>query len=82
MTAQEYLNLTWELNDALEENKFFEEQGLCFNYRTYGFADIIYFGDQALYCSEDYSEREYISIKKVVIKNFKGYVKALKSVKL
>ncbi len=87
MTAQEYSDLTAELNEALEDNKYLENQGLCFNYRTYGYADVICFGDQPLYCSEDggnwdYEKDKEIPIKKVVIKAFKEYVKALRNVKL
>jgi len=87
MKAQEFVDLIEELNEALLDNKYFEDQFLCFNYRCYGYVDGIYFGNHNVYCSEndstwDHDKNVEISVKDVVIKNFKDYVKALKQVKL
>lgn len=87
MKPQEFVDLTEELNEKLLENKYLENQGICFNYRCYGFVDVICFDDYTVYCSEndslwDYEENIELSVKDVVIRNFGEYVKALNQIRL
>lgn len=87
MTAQEFTDLVLELNSSLEGNKFIENVGLCFSYHTNYYYDQILFGEFPVYCSENDSLHNHetdkeISVKEVTVKNFKGYVNALKTIKL
>lgn len=49
----EYLDLINELNEAILENKFFENLGMGFSYTTNGWCHSIDFGNFNLYNSEN-----------------------------
>lgn len=87
MTAQEFADLTLELNDSLDGNKYLENLGVTFMYRTNYYYDQILFGDFVVFCSENDSLYNHkinkeITVKAVIIKNLNEYIKALKTIKL
>lgn len=90
MGISEFLEIINDLNEQLIGNKWIENRGLYFCYKTDGYYDVIVFGEFCVYCSEYDSLYEFdeddneieLSIKDVVIKNFNEYVKTLKTVKL
>jgi hypothetical protein len=87
MTAQEFADLVLELNDSLDGNKYLENIGVGFEYRTNYYCDQILFGDFVVYCSEndslyDYETDKEITVKEAITKNLKDFIKALKTIKL
>jgi hypothetical protein len=87
MTAQDYTDLVLELNDSLSNNKYLENIGLDFSYRTNYYYDQILFGDFVVFCSENDSRYDHIydleiPIKQIVINNFNKYREALNTIEL